>query len=120
MLHVACPACKNVFGLGEDSAGEKVLCPRCGQKMLVPPPQRSKPAPSPKGTGAALTCSCPHCGRPDIPFETHEAHTVFECAKCGGKFSPMGGAVTELAEEPTPSREPLPLYAPPQTGMPPL
>jgi hypothetical protein len=37
--------------------------------------------------------NCPHCGRTGIPFELHEAHTVFECAKCGGKFTPMDGAV---------------------------
>lgn len=35
---------------------------------------------------------CPHCQRP-IPFEMHELEIVFECARCGRKFSPLGGPV---------------------------
>jgi hypothetical protein len=50
-----------------------------------------------------LTCSCPHCGRRDISFEIHEAHTVYECAQCGGKFTPLGGAVVEgFGQSPAP------------------
>lgn len=39
--------------------------------------------------------SCPHCGRKQIPFELHEAHTVLVCARCDGRFTPIGGAVAE-------------------------
>ena len=56
------------------------------------------------GTGRGLnmpTCSCPHCGRTGIPFELAQSYTEFECAKCGGRFTPMGGAVPS-------AREPLP------------
>ncbi len=46
------------------------------------------------------TTSCPHCQR-TIRFELHESHTVFECAKCGEQFSPLGGAVQKApAAEP--------------------
>jgi hypothetical protein len=38
------------------------------------------------------TTTCPHCHR-SIPFEMHEAQTVFQCAQWGGKFTPLGGAV---------------------------
>ena len=48
------------------------------------------------------TCSCPHCGRTGIPFEMREAHSVLECAKCGGFFTPLGGPVTpRLADSAT-------------------
>lgn len=46
------------------------------------------------------SCSCPHCGRKNIPFEMHEAESVLQCAKCNGFFTPLGGKVEypKLAE----------------------
>jgi len=38
----------------------------------------------------------------------HETHTVCECAKCGGKFTPLGGAVVEEVESaPEPPDKPF-------------
>src|SRR5438093_12492557 len=54
---------------------------------------------------SAGLCSCPHCGRTGIPFELSDAHTVFECRQCGGKFTPLDGAVAEASEEESPIPE---------------
>lgn len=50
------------------------------------------------------TTSCPHCGRV-IPIELHEMSTLFECAQCGGRFTPAGGAYREKAPEESPPFE---------------
>ncbi len=35
-----CPACKSVLKTSERKVGEKVACPKCGQRLLIPPPAR--------------------------------------------------------------------------------
>jgi hypothetical protein len=58
-----------------------------------------------------LFTNCPHCGRQQIPFEAHELDKLLECAECGGKFTPSGGAAPALQlsarEEKTTKDEPL-------------
>lgn len=110
MIRFACPACRKELRVADTQAGTKTSCPYCGQRLQVPRPRtqtvlgdllpdESRPRPSAQGSSdrsaAGPSCSCPHCGRTGIPFKPADAHTVFECAKCGGKFTPMGGAVQE-------------------------
>jgi ribosomal protein S27E len=58
-------------------------------ELAAPDQQTTQPA------GAGMTTSCPHCGRAGILFGPHEWQLVIQCAKCGGKFTPAGGAVME-------------------------
>ncbi|MHB1423154.1 MAG: TFIIB-type zinc ribbon-containing protein [Gemmataceae bacterium] len=46
MIRFFCPACKSVLQAPPVQAGEKVVCPKCGQRMLIPNPV--KPAASNK------------------------------------------------------------------------
>lgn len=39
------------------------------------------------------TTACPQCNQ-RYSFRLDQAHTVFECKKCGQQFTPMGGPVT--------------------------
>lgn len=41
--------------------------------------------------------TCPHCRR-KIDFEMHEMNSIFECARCGGRFTPLGEAVPTADE----------------------
>src|SRR5260370_5152004 len=59
-------------------------------------------------------CSCPHCGRKNIPFEMHEAESPVQCAKCDGLFTPLGGKLESPDfPEPPPIRR-LPASADPE------
>ncbi len=53
------------------------------------------------------TTSCPYCHR-SIPFELHESHNTFQCAKCGGIFTPIGGAVAGGQPKPQPAEPQAP------------
>jgi hypothetical protein len=35
-VQCSCPACRNVSPFLDELAGQKVFCPRCGQKLLLP------------------------------------------------------------------------------------
>jgi hypothetical protein len=115
MIRFSCPVCRKVLKAPEHGVGRKVPCPRCGQRLQIPPPVPvqnktilGQPMQASGGSSATLTCSCPHCGRAGIPFEMHEAHTVCECARCGGKFTPLGGAVADgFGPGPAPSPDPF-------------
>jgi hypothetical protein len=56
------------------------------------------------------TINCPHCNRM-IEYGLDEISTVFACAGCGGKFTPIGGPLEELndraASETLPGEEPF-------------
>ncbi len=46
-----------------------------------------------------LQTQCPHCKR-TISFEKHDIETVFACASCGCKFTPLGEAVADARQSP--------------------
>ena len=52
------------------------------------------------------TTNCPHCNR-SIAVDLDEMNNVFECAGCGGKFTPVGGAIEEPGEGAGASERPL-------------
>ena len=41
MIRFACPTCKSVLHSPDQTAGGKVACPQCGQRLLIP--GRAKP-----------------------------------------------------------------------------
>lgn len=41
MIHFSCPTCLKKLRTPEEMTGSKVRCPKCQQKLLVPPPVRS-------------------------------------------------------------------------------
>jgi DNA-directed RNA polymerase subunit RPC12/RpoP len=48
MIHFACPCCKAALSASDDQASTKMLCPKCGQKLMTPP--APVPVPSLKTT----------------------------------------------------------------------
>src|SRR5438067_1268109 len=38
MISFSCPTCREVIQVREETAGTKMPCPRCGQKLRVPSP----------------------------------------------------------------------------------
>ena len=119
---VTCPACAKQMRASDDQARRKTKCPKCGTVVVIPgavpdtrqaiqemPIKRTVPPIAPRivATPAPAffpqvdtpTCSCPYCGRTGIPFKLEDANTAFGCPKCGGKFTPMGGAAEMVAQE---------------------
>lgn len=41
MIHFTCPGCNASLNVPDKAAGKKGACPKCGQRLLVPPPQRA-------------------------------------------------------------------------------
>jgi DNA-directed RNA polymerase subunit RPC12/RpoP len=113
MIRFACPTCQSVLDSPDDSAGDKLACPRCGQRLQVPTP----PAPPPNKTvlgallpgeggpasAAGVAVTCPGCGR-TIPLRPEEMALAVECARCGTRFGPAGPQGTP----PDPVRDALP------------
>src|SRR5438105_3921294 len=119
MIRFACPACQKVLTCQDNGAGRKVACPRCGQRLLIPPPPpmaipvrvqtktilgRSLPDPSaslalpspadkrPVALPAAghVQVDCPGCRVPLMVPEQHLGRQV-QCPKCGLLFATTGG-----------------------------
>jgi len=38
MIRFECPTCQKVLKTSDNKAGRKILCPRCGQHLVIPPP----------------------------------------------------------------------------------
>jgi DNA-directed RNA polymerase subunit RPC12/RpoP len=52
MIRFSCPACQKVFKAPSRAAGRKASCPRCGNRLLIPPPIQAPeelPADEPPG-----------------------------------------------------------------------
>jgi len=112
MICFSCPTCKFVLQSPAQDAGNKIECPKCGQRLLIPNP--AKPAASnktvlgsllPSSSGLTATSSratgsvpqstdagtvdvtCPCCGRV-IPLSPHELSLVIQCSRCLAPFNP--------------------------------
>lgn len=57
MIRFACPTCQKVLKVPDHGAGRKTSCPKCGQRMLIPPPEN--PATNNKTVLGQLTSSIP-------------------------------------------------------------
>lgn len=42
MIRFGCPTCRSVLESPERKAGDKIACPKCGQRLQVPAPPRNK------------------------------------------------------------------------------
>lgn len=42
MIRFSCPVCQKHLKAPDNKGGVKVDCPKCGQRLQIPPPQRSK------------------------------------------------------------------------------
>lgn len=42
MIRFSCPACQKILKVSDHGAGRKVPCPRCGQRLLIPPPVQER------------------------------------------------------------------------------
>jgi hypothetical protein len=40
MIHLTYPTCKKVLKVPDEEGGRKVSCPKCGQRMLIPQPEK--------------------------------------------------------------------------------
>lgn len=114
MIRFQCPVCDKVLKAPDHGAGQKISCPKCGQRLLIPQPapaanktvlgrslpessSSSVPPSMASSSAASLTATCPGCGR-SIPLELHEIGWTIECKVCKTCFV--------LAEPPAPSLTP--------------
>ena len=42
MIRFACPTCQKVLKAPDEGAGRKVNCPKCSQRLIIPPPARQQ------------------------------------------------------------------------------
>jgi DNA-directed RNA polymerase subunit M/transcription elongation factor TFIIS len=128
MIRFSCPTCQKALKCPDQGAGKKVSCPRCGQRLLIPPPVQAQnktvlgklvpdSAPSssipPAGVKPSVAApspeqvqiDCPGCRSPFlIPKEGLGRWA--ECPKCGFEFAAM-------RDESTPAPSPISARLPP-------
>ncbi len=46
MIRFSCPVCQQHLSARDDGAGQKVACASCGQRLQIPAPSESRPAPA--------------------------------------------------------------------------
>jgi hypothetical protein len=115
MLRFECPACKAVMNAPASGVGRKCTCPKCGQRLRIPPPPKgtvlATPLPSRQGPAwkqqppperdgsqpvvplvgdnpAMVAVPCPGCGRA-IWLPPNELSLTIECSKCATRFVPV-------------------------------
>lgn len=83
MIRFQCPACQKILKTPEHGAGRKINCPKCGQKLLVPPPIQRQ-------NKTVLGQSIPNpCDVPSSSSESTQQQRVqisFECPSCRTTF----------------------------------
>lgn len=98
-MQFRCPSCSQSMQCPDDLAGKKAICPKCGQKVLIPPPVSLPNAanktllghPEPDGTRPdAAAAPAP------IPLATH---------------APPAAATAEPLPPPTPTKRKIPRLA---------
>jgi phage FluMu protein Com len=81
MLRFACPACNAVMNSPDGTAGVKVACPKCGQRLQIPAPPKgtilAKPLP-PKRPSADKTGLAVHPSSVDPPQSSAPVHPQSE------------------------------------------
>ena len=105
MMTIACPSCREQFGLPPALAGKPFTCPSCQTAMTVPRPEEiHRPGPSVKAAFSVVT-ACLRCSRV-LHIEPDKADGWLACPSCSLVFTPA---------PPAPPRP-----APPRSGPPPL
>src|SRR5262249_47435395 len=106
VIQYSCPACQVVLEAQDNMAGKKIICPKCGQRLLIPSPTRNKtilgqllsdPAPSTSlslpGTQppfalpppGSLLVNCPGCRFP-VMISSEVVGRRVGCSICGTAF----------------------------------
>jgi DNA-directed RNA polymerase subunit RPC12/RpoP len=104
LIRFTCASCGKRLKAADDGAGQKISCPRCGQRLMVPqqmqnqssvpqpatpplwPPHASHGSQAVPQAGQVLV-HCPGCGRAII-LQVHELTLNIECAGCFKQFVP--------------------------------
>ena len=55
MIRFSCPECDTGLKTGDEKAGTKILCPECGEQVLVPSAPRSKGGSNEAGKGGTIS-----------------------------------------------------------------
>src|SRR5438094_6813316 len=84
MLRFCCPACKNVLSTPPEQAGTKINCPRCGQRLLVPQPNKTLLGALLPEEKQAAACAAPAPAAPAPP----QAHPWF-FLRAGQRHGPV-------------------------------
>jgi DNA-directed RNA polymerase subunit RPC12/RpoP len=121
MMRFSCPTCQKVLKAPADEAGRKIHCPRCGQRLEIPPPPQpvnhtvlahpvlgphaTSPRPAAPGK-APLVTTCPKCGK-QLKAPDDLAGKQVRCPGCGSMFVANPDAVRGQGQEEGPA--PLPL-----------
>jgi transcription elongation factor Elf1 len=119
MIRFACPSCRKHLKADDRGAGRKISCPRCGQRLRIPPsagaPEQRRGGPT--NAGSAAPSPTPLAGQ--VPFDCPGCHcrlTVSEealgtwivCPKCETGFAAIADGAT-----PVPVPPPVPPPSPP-------
>lgn len=107
MLTIACPTCREQFGLPPALAGKTFSCPACGMKTVIPRPEDiHKPGPSVKAV-FSVSVRCLRCSRV-LNVEPDKAHGWLACPSCSLVFSAAPPPPPPPPLRPTPPPLPAP------------
>lgn len=106
MVRFQCPSCRKVLDAQEQQCGQKIQCPGCGQRLLIPPPTQvrsktvlaeSMPGPaSPSPVGGQTQVSCPGC-KFAFSIPDKGLGRWVECPKCRTGFAAVGQGTPPVA-----------------------
>jgi len=105
MIRFTCPTCQKILKAPDEGAGRKTSCPRCGQRLLVPPPVQvhdntmlGRPAPSvPHWQANATGAEAPPIRTPSPAAGTGRA---FNCPSCNAPLLVPHAALGRMVECP--------------------
>lgn len=105
MLTIACPNCRERFGLSSALAGKSFTCPSCKAVTTIPKPEDVyKPGPSLKTT-VSIPRTCPRCSR-IAHIEPDKAKGWLECPSCSLVFTGVRPPPLPPAPMPLPPESP--------------
>jgi DNA-directed RNA polymerase subunit RPC12/RpoP len=76
MIHFSCPSCRNSLMSPDEAAGTKIACPKCGQRLLIPPPVQAQ-------NKTVLGISVPEPISPNLPPQATQ--NQFTCPQCNAQ-----------------------------------
>ncbi len=108
MMTLACPTCREVFGLSLALAGKSFTCPSCRVEIVLPRPEDiHKPGPSIRAA-FSVNVTCPRCARL-LSVEPDKAAGWLACPSCSLVF---------MVAPPAAPAPPVPPPLPPDDALP--
>jgi outer membrane biosynthesis protein TonB/DNA-directed RNA polymerase subunit RPC12/RpoP len=87
MIRFQCPVCNSVINAQDERTGDKIACPKCGQRLQIPTPPRPKPTPTvPLVAPAQIQPAAPSLGKKAATPQLKKAapdKVVVSCRGCG-------------------------------------